>query len=222
VDAIAKEPTGAIKRWSPPLTDDQRERFLELIGEGETRVEAARKVQAEADAVDEPCYSTATRWKGLIRRNEDFGSRYADALEVSGRPESPLQQRIVSLERLHLLDRMIDEFVERGLDPERGKSGSSNRVLRDLLTLMHDWFKPFLEARMHRHIHEGAVGVFAMPQLDTDKWTLEQHQEAVELRRRLNVLYELARPDGAPDPLMTSVALPPGAEVVDAEIVEMP
>jgi hypothetical protein len=164
---------------------EQQDEFIQLIAQGKTRQEAALTVG-----------STASAFRGFIFRNEEFGERYRDALEQSGNPESPLHKQIDSLEKLRLLERMLDEYIMRALDSEKGKVGSSNRALQNMLTLMHDTFKPFLEART-RHIHEGSVGVFAMPQIDTAKWSIEEHKEFVDLRRRMNELLLLARPEGA-------------------------
>jgi hypothetical protein len=169
----------------PPITEEQRIGFLELIADGKTRQEAAEAVG-----------STGTRFRGLIGRDEAFAQQYAEALESAGNPENPLNMKIESLERLRMLERMLDEYIMRALDAERGKSGSSNRALANLLTLLHDTFKPFLEART-RHIHEGAVGVYALPQIDTDKWSLEEHNRFVELRKEMNALLAKARPEGA-------------------------
>ncbi len=198
----------------PPLSEEQREKFLELISDGKTRQEAAEQIG-----------STGSRLRGLIGRDPVFAQAYADALETAGNPENPLSMKIETLERVRMLERLLDEYIMRALDVERGRSGSSNRALANLLTLLHDTFKPFLEART-RHIHEGAVGVYALPQIDTDKWTLEQHQEFVSLRKRMNELLTLAQPTSAPvlaSIEMTSSDSNGAGEVVeDAEFTEVP
>lgn len=191
----------------PPISEETRDEFLSLIERGKTRQEAATEVG-----------ETATRFRGLIHRDEEFAERYRQALEASGNPESPLHRSIDSLEKLRLLERMLDEYIVRALDSKRGSSGSSNRALQNLLTLMHDTFKPFLEART-RHIHEGSVGVYAMPQIDTDRWTLEQHQEFVALRKRMNELLAIARPEGAQG--FPELEASPGEVVEDAEFSEV-
>jgi len=193
----------------PPLTEEQREQFLCLIADGKTRQEAAQEIG-----------STGTRLKGLIGRDAQFAQAYANALETAGNPENPLSMKIESLERLRMLERMLDEYIMRALDSERGKSGSSNRALANLLTLLHDTFKPFLEART-RHIHEGAVGVYALPQIDTDRWTLEQHQRFVALRKEMNELLVIARPDGAQGFPELEAAPPEGEVVEDAQFTEV-
>lgn len=123
-----------------------------------------------------------------------------------------------------MLERLFDEYLERALDPKAGSNGSSNRALQNLLTLTHDVFKPFLEARMHRHIHSGAVGVFAMPQIDTAKWSLEEQQEFVRINARREELLAKARPDDAPEQMPYELAaVSAGDDVVDDDsAVELP
>ncbi len=208
VDTSKKRP------WDrPPITEEQRVEFLKHTADGRTRQEAAEAVG-----------STGSRMRGLIGRDPEFAQAYLDALEASGNPENPLNIKIESAERTRMLERLLDEYIMRALDSERGKSGSSNRALSNLLTLLHDSFKPFLEART-RHIHEGAVGVYALPQIDTDKWTLEQHQEFVSLRKRMNELLVLARPENAPsltpiEMTSTSTSTASAEVIIDAEFTD--
>lgn len=187
---------------------EQQDEFLQLVASGKTRQEAAQTVG-----------STGSAFKGFIFRNQEFGERYLEALEEAGNPESPFGRKLADMEKLRLLERLLDEYIERALDPEKGRSGSSNRALQNLLTLLHDTFKPFLEART-RHIHEGAVGVYALPQIDTDKWTLEQHQRFVELRKEMNELLAIARPEGAQG-FPELEAGSPNGDVVDAQFEEV-
>jgi len=203
----------------PPLTEEQLEKFLEHIAEGKTRQEAAEAVG-----------TTATRMRGRIGRDPVLAQGYLDALEAAGDPQNPLNVRIESAERVRMLERLLDEYIMRALDSERGKSGSSNRALANLLTLLHDTFKPFLEART-RHIHEGAVGVYALPQIDTDKWTIAQHEEFVALRKRMNELLTLAAPSSAPTLTPTPIEMTSsvtssvtftGEVIDDAEFTEEP
>jgi hypothetical protein len=201
-------------RGKPPITAEAQENFLELIREGEVRHLAAPQVG-----------ETASRFRGLIRRNAEFRQRYLDALVESGRDpaEEAALIEIKAAEKEHLLDRLFDAYVERALDPKAGASGSSNRALQNLLTLTHDVFKPFLEARMHRHIHSGSVGVFAMPQIDTGKWTIEEHEEFVKINARRDELLAKARPADAVEP--PRYELPPADDdTIDhvGEVVEVP
>lgn len=189
-------------------SEEQQEKFLELVSSGVVRQEAARQVG-----------STGSAFRSFIFRNEEFGERYLEALEQGGNPESPFARKFADAEKLHLLERLLDEYIERALDSEKGKSGSSNRALSNLLTLLHDTFKPFLEART-RHIHEGAVGVYALPQIDTDKWSLAQQEEFVSLRKRMNELLVLARPEGAKG-FPELEAAPPDEVVEDAQFEEV-
>jgi hypothetical protein len=205
---------------TPPLTAGQVDRFLELIAEGLTRQEAARRVQTEWDASggpEEPCHSTSSRWRRLYFADEGFRERYEEALGVSGSEDesAATRKRLDALEKLRVLERAYDEYLERALDPERGRSGSSNRALLNILTLLHGTFKPFLEARV-RHVHSGSVGLFAQPVIDTAKLSLEEQRELIELERRRQVLIGKAQPDDA------RVPVGEGAEVVDAEFVELP
>jgi hypothetical protein len=194
-----------------PPTEEQRERFLELIREGKTRQEAAEEVG-----------STSTRFRTFINGSSEesqrFAERYLEALADAGRAPSPLAQRVKEAESIHLAHRLLDESIMRALDPERGKVGASNRILYNLSLLKVSDFQPLLEART-RHIHEGAVGVYALPKIDTDKWTLEQHEEFVRLEARRNELLAIARPD---PPAPAPPALPaPASEVIDQEAVEV-
>lgn len=182
------------------IADAAKERFLELIHDG-----VPRHLAAKAEGVEE----TSTRFRSLIRRDTAFRSRYKEALIASGRPEDAEQAEVEGLEKLQVIERLFDEYVERALDPERSRNGSSNRALQNLLTLMHETFKPFLEARMHRHIHTGAVGVFAMPQIDTARWTLTEHREFVALERRRNELLAVATPEDQKRELVAAIAAPP-------------
>ena len=109
---------------------------------------------------------------------------------------SPHAKRIRELEGVQLAHRLLDETIMRALDSERGKVGSSNRMLYNLTLLKLDDFKPLLEART-RHIHEGQIGLYAaMPQLDTDKLSLDEHKELVAIERRRLELINKASPDG--------------------------
>jgi hypothetical protein len=202
-----------VKR-TPPLLAEHVDRFLEHVTSGDTRQEAARKVQVEWDAKGadgERCHATSSRFRRLYFADEDFRRRYEAALEDSGQSEDETggkRKRLEALERERLVRRAFDEYVERALDPERGKRGSSNRALQNLLVLMHETFRPFLEARVHKHVHSGAVGLFAQPVIDTGKWSLEEQREFVELERRRELLLAKARPDGD--------------DVLEGEVVELP
>lgn len=185
-------------------SDEQQEQFLARIADGETRQEAALAVG-----------SSASRFKGLYKRDEEFAKRYLEALREAGREPSKLLLEVEEAEGVQLVHRMLDEAILRALDPERGRVGASNRVLHTLLLLKAEDFKPLLEART-RHIHEGAVGIYQMPQIDTQKWSIEQHREFVELRKRMAELVALAQPDSGQPPR----ELPVGDDVIDAEAVE--
>lgn len=202
---------------TPPLTPGQVDRFLEHVADGKTRVQAAALVQEEWDASDgvERCHSTGSRFRRLYFADEGFRERYELALEDGGHADETqsLRKRLDGLEREHLIRAAFDEYVMRAMDPERGKRGSSNRALQNLLVLMHRTFRPFLEARTHRHIHSGSVGLFSQPVLDTGKLSLEEQRELIELERRRNLLIEKARPDGDEHEVI---------DVGEAEVVELP
>lgn len=208
-------------RAGAPVTEAQVERFLELVREGLTRQEAARRVQGEWDADESlgPCWSTSSRWKGRAVRDPVFRQRYMAALEGSGQDAEGAEVRgqLDRLEKFRLLERAFDEYVERGLDPERGRSGASNRALLNLLTLMHRTFKPFLEARV-RHVHTGNVGLFAQPVIDTSKLSLEEQDELIRLERRRLELIGKASPDDGGVGLLGAV----GEEIVEGEFAELP
>lgn len=189
-------------------TDEQLEQFLYEIGNGRTRQEAAEAVG-----------STASRFRTYINGKSEeslaFAKRYVEALEQSGNAPSPYAGRIRELEQVHLAHRLLDEFITRALDTEKKVSPSANRLLYQLSLLNVESFKPLLEART-RHIHEGQVGVYAMPQIDTSKWTLEQHEEFVALEERRSALIAIAQPDMTP----AGRALPSPARDDSTEIVE--
>lgn len=194
-------------KWAPP-SPEQQDRFLELIAEGMTRQEAAEEVGA-----------TSTRFRTLMNGKSEeslaFAERYVAILEEAGKTVSPFAGRIKELEGVQLVHRLLDEAIARALDPEKGRSGASNRVLHNLLLLKAEDFKPLLEART-RHIHEGAVGIYQMPQIDTSKWSIEQHREFVELRKRMAELVAVAQPDAS-----QPRELPIGEDVVDGEATEI-
>lgn len=56
---------------SGPITDEQREEFLNLIREGWLRPRAAREVG-----------STGTKFRGLAKRDPDFKKAYDEAVEI--------------------------------------------------------------------------------------------------------------------------------------------
>lgn len=206
---------------TPPLSGGQVERFLEHVGAGLTRQEAAARVQAEWDSGahgDELCRATASRFRRLYFADPGFAERYERALEADDGSDETVEKRkrVNALERLRAIERAFDEYMLRALDPERGRSGSSNRALLNVLTLISPTFKPFLEARV-RHVHSGSVGLFAQPVIDTSKLSLEEQQELIELERRRTVLIEKARPDEGFRP--TEVG---DGEVVEGEAVELP
>lgn len=208
---------------TPPLSPAQVERFLEHVGAGLTRQEAADRVQAEWDSGEhgeELCRATASRFRRLYFADPVFAQRYDEALESDDGSDETVEKRkrLNALERLRAIERAFDEYMLRALDPERGRSGSSNRALLNVLTLISPTFKPFLEARV-RHVHTGAVGLYAQPTLDTSKLTLEEQRELIEIERRRLVLIEKARPA---DAAMAPTELRDPAEVIDGEAVELP
>lgn len=190
-------------------TEEQQEQFLELIAQGKLRQEAAEEVG-----------TTPTKFRTLMNGKSEaslkFAERYMAILEEAGNAPSPYAGRLKELEGVQLVHRLLDEAITRAIDPERGKVGSSNRVLHNLLLLKAEDFKPLLEART-RHIHEGAVGIYQMPQIDTSKWTLDQHREFVEMRKRMAELVAVAQPDAMP----TGRELPIGADDIEGEAVEV-
>lgn len=166
-------------------TSEQQEKFLALIADGKTRQEAAEQVG-----------STATRFRTFINGAGEislaFAKLYLAALEEAGNAPSPFATRIKEAEGIHLAHRLLDEALIRALDSERGKVGASNRVLHNLLLLKHEDFRPLLEART-RHIHEGAVGIYAMPHIDYARWTLQEHEEFLALDQRRSELIAKAQ-----------------------------
>jgi hypothetical protein len=208
---------------TPPLSSAQVERFLEHVGAGLTRQEAAVRVQEEWDSGahgDELCRATASRFRRLYFADPVFAQRYDEALESDDGSDETVERRkrLNALERLRAIERAFDEYMLRALEPERGRSGSSNRALLNVLTLISPTFKPFLEARV-RHVHSGAVGLYAQPTLDTSKLSIEEQRELIEIERRRMVLIEKARPQ---DTAMAPTELQDAAEVIDGVAVELP
>ena len=195
--------------YHKPPSEEAQEEFLQHIASGLTRQEAAEKVGG-----------TASQFRTFINGKKPesiaFAERYLAILEQLGNAPSPFAGRIKELEGVQLVHRMLDEAIIRALDPERGRVGASNRVLHNLLLLKAEDFKPLLEART-RHIHEGAVGIYSMPQIDTAKWTLEQHREFVELRKRMAELVAIAQPET----VAVGRELEMGSDIVDGEAVEI-
>ena len=195
-------------------TEAQQERFLELIAEGKTRQEAA---------VHEDVGGTATQFRTFINGKGEaslaFAERYVEVLKESGNAPSPHARAVRELESVQLVHRLLDEFVIRALDREGKQSPSANRLLYQLSLLKVEDFKPLLEART-RHIHEGQVGIYAMPQIDTSQWSIEEHEEFVRLDKRRSELIAKAQPAGTPQ-----AALPAASDddddVVDAEVEEI-
>jgi hypothetical protein len=176
-------------KWYRP-NEEEREKFLELIAEGKTRPEAAEEVGC-----------TSTQFRTFINGKDDeavaFAQRYLEVLEAIGKTPSPLAGSIKDLEQVQLAHRVFDEYLLRAFDAERGKSGASNRLLYNLGLLTHESFKPLLEARV-RHVHSGAVGLYsALPQIDTERWSLEEQEEFVRLEARRSELLAKAHPEGA-------------------------
>lgn len=212
----------------PPLSAGQVDWFLARVEAGLTRREAAVEVQAEWDRrrAEDPegtelCHATASRFRRLYFADPVFAERYDRALETQPDGEdgtSEKRRRLDALERLRMVERAFDEYYLRAIDPERGRSGSSNRALLNLLTLMSRTFKPFLEARV-RHVHTGAVGLFAQPTIDTSKLSLEEQRELIELERRRQVLIEKARPEEGPVP---TDPFSDDGDVVEGEATELP
>jgi hypothetical protein len=199
VPSTTRTPKGSII----PPTKEQEDAFLDLIRAGEVRPVAAREVG-----------STGSRFKSLIGRDAEFKAKYVEALEQSGRSWEEDGGNLAALEKGQLVAKIFDEYVERALDPEKAQNGSANRLLHNLALLLNSTFEPLLKARLHRHVHEGAVGIFAVPQIDTSRWSLEEHEEFVQLEARRNELIAKASPVATGK----HPSLPPGVPgVIDAE-----
>lgn len=182
----------------PPPSPEAQAAFLDLVENGMPPDIAAREIEGPKEGTE-----TATRFKALAKRDPDFGAKYEAAREAG---------------RHALGERAYGVYVEKiAFDEDKPNA----RALYTLLMLNHPDWKPLLEART-RHIHEGAVGIFALPQIDTSKWTIEQHEEFVALEARRNELLELARPDDAPRANGKHRELPAAPEAVeDAEWEEV-
>jgi hypothetical protein len=198
-----------VTKYHTPPTEAEQEEFLEQIALGKTRQEAAEAVGC-----------TATQFRTYINGQSEaslaFAKRYVATLEEAGNAPSPFAGQIRELEGVQLAHRLFDEYLMRALDQEKGKSGASNRMLYNLSLLSVDSFKPLLEART-RHIHEGMVGIYAMPQIDTSKWTIEQQEEFLKLDARRSELIALAQPEG--QKALTQAA-PAADEIDEADIVD--
>lgn len=185
------------------IPEEHREAFLEMVSEGKTRQEAAAELGY-----------TATKFKNLVYRDAEFRERYYAIIEDVGGERAKLRREFEDKEMGHLMNRLLDEFIARGLDSEKAQSPSSNKILRDLLAIFDTRFRPLVQGHT-RHVHEGAIGVYSMPTINTSLWSLEEHREFVQLRRRMTELLAIAAPQNAG-------MLPAGEEeVIDAEHEEI-
>jgi hypothetical protein len=97
------------------ITDDLKERFLDLIASGYTRPEAATALGASARQLRSLCNPQSHRY------DDDFHRRYAKLTEKDGEHQHALVERLQTA------------AVERGLR-------SSDRLLEKLLVMYHpDW-----------------------------------------------------------------------------------
>ncbi len=102
-------------QYVEPITDDLKEKFLDLVASGYTRPEAAAALGASARQLRSLCNPQSHRF------DEDFARQYAKLTEKDGEHHQAL------VERLH------NAAVERGLR-------SSDRLLEKLLiTYSDDW-----------------------------------------------------------------------------------
>lgn len=198
--------------WTP--TANQQEEFLALIASGKTRQEAAECIEG----------TTSTKWRSFTNGSSPesvaFAERYLAVLKDTGKAPSELGQSIKEAEKVHLAHRLLDEYLMRAFDSERGSNGSSNRMLHNLSLLQVEDFKPLLEARV-KHVHSGQVGLYAgLPQLDTGKLSIDEQRELVSLERRREELIAKATPEGVKIPGRELPAAN-GEVVEDAEYEEV-
>jgi len=194
-------------------------RFVELVAGGMAPYDAARRVpgpvKRTADEASDPEILESHESSSRLRRHaqrgvgetakpheREFAQAYAEALE--------LYDEITD-------DRIEAAYTERAFDPEKGKNGSSNRMLHNLaLTRSRrrgsrlEMFTPLLEART-RHVHEGSIGHY--PMIDASKLDDEEMETLAALLRK-------AGPDpGTPQVEAASrSALPSGAPAVIEQI----
>jgi hypothetical protein len=102
-------------QYVEPITDDLKEKFLDLIASGYTRPEAASALDASSRQFRSLCNPQSHRY------DEDFHRQYQKLTEKGGEHQGALVERLQTA------------AVERGLR-------SSDRLLEKLLVLYHpDW-----------------------------------------------------------------------------------
>jgi hypothetical protein len=188
-------------RPAPP-TPEVFEQWCDLIASGVHPFDASRQIPGPIgrDENGEGGHETTSRLRRMAERG----------IEPDAGPEerARLDRFAAACESYDvILDDQVDaEYAGRALDAERGKQGSSNRMLHNLALTRSkrrgsrlEAFLPLLEART-RHIHEGSVGHF--PMLDASKLT----DEELEL---LAGLLQKGRTDAPPAQL--ALPAPPAA-----------
>ena len=98
--------------YTEPVTDETKERFLDLIASGHTRPEAAEALDASARVFRALCNPAGPRY------DETFARQYAYLTEDHGEHEQALAERLQ------------DEAIRRGLR-------SSDRLLEKNLAIYH-------------------------------------------------------------------------------------
>jgi hypothetical protein len=103
-------------QWVEPVTDDLKEKFLELIESGYTRPEAASALGTSARVMRAICNPASYRY------DEDFARRYERLTEKGGE------------HRAALIERLEAAAIERGVR-------NSDRLLEKLLMTYHPNWK---------------------------------------------------------------------------------
>lgn len=102
-------------QWTEPITEELKEKFLDLIASGYTRPEAAAALDASARVLRAICNPASPRY------DEDFARRYHNLTKKGAEQDVALTERLEAA------------AIERGLK-------SSDRLLEKLLMIKHeDW-----------------------------------------------------------------------------------
>ncbi len=95
-------------QYLEPVTDDMKERFLDLIASGHTRPEAAAAVDQSARVFRSICNPKSHRY------DEDFAERYAELTVKDGEHDQAMLERLenAAFERaLRSSDRLLEKLL---------------------------------------------------------------------------------------------------------------
>lgn len=143
-------------QYVEPITDDLKEKFLDLIASGYTRPEAAAALDASARQFRALCNPQSHRY------DEDFARAYAQLTEKGGEHHSALVERLRAA------------TLERGLR-------SSDRLLEKLNVIYDPDWEVHRPQAMQINFRADQMAVM-LPELSTE--TLERMRQEIEEKKR--------------------------------------